>query len=442
MKRRSKILRAGLFFAILIAIVAFAAISTFPAIRNMLTPLSERYRREGDTFLANHQLAESVLSYRQAVDADPHNQRALASLSAAYAQQGRLRMAARYQALAGTQSIPTASPQNVASTGQSLLLDWQMQADEAAPTGGTLINGILIAAYEDGRIFAMRSADGKVVWNSRLSAPLTSAPASDDQRVYVGDSANRLHALSLSDGKELWQFSSGGPVYAAPLVAGSDLYCPSSDGTLYALNAADGSVRWKFSAAGGLNGTPALADGIVYFGSNDGKLYALEAAGGAPVWKDGIQTNGAVESQPSVVDGRVIFGSGDSRIYALAVQSGGQYWRFSTTDSIFAHPLVDQGVVFIASSGGTLSAVDFLTGKRVWQADLSVPLRSPPAIDDQRLYQAGEASPDLFVVDRKTGKLMATIPTGDWTGAGPWLDHGRLLLIGKDGAVLAYRLSQ
>jgi outer membrane protein assembly factor BamB len=146
-----------------------------------------------------------------------------------------------------------------------------------------------------------------------------------------------------------------------------------------------------------------------------------------------------VESQPVVVENRVIFGSADGRVYALDTATGGQYWRYSTPDAVFAHPQVQGEIVYVASSGSTLSALDLLTGKRIWQAELPAPLRNPPAIAENAIYQLGEANPDLFLIDRQSGVLQSSFPTGDWTSAGPWLDGGRIFLMGKDGAILAFR---
>ena len=429
-----------LFFASLLVIGVVTAAFALPALQNMLTPLSERYRREGDAFLAENRLPESVLSYRQAVEADPKDARALLALAGAYEQQGRLRMARRYRSqvakLRGEPAVPVPTPETKAG---SLTLLWLVQAGDAAPTGGVIANGLVTAAYEDGLVSVVRVEDGAAVWKTRLAVPLTSAPAADGAQVYVGDIQGTLYALSLEDGHVAWSFAAGGSLHAAPLVAGEMIFCASSSGTLYAL-APDGSLRWKSSLPDGLYGAPTLAGGRLYLGANDGKLYALEASSGALAWPAGIATNGAVESQPVVADGRLIFGSGDGRVYALAAETGGQYWRYSTPNSVYAPVTVQEGVVYIASSGKTLSGVDFLSGKRIWQTGLPAPLRSSPVLHGERIYQLGEASADVFVLDRQSGKLLESIPTGDWTASGPWIEGNSLILIGKDGAVLAYRL--
>ncbi len=289
-------------------------------------------------------------------------------------------------------------------------------------------------------MLAVNALDGSLRWEVQLGSPLTSAPVSDGLLVFVGDEQGVLHALRLEDGAPAWTVNTGGAIYAAPLVFGERVYCPSSSRTIFALNRQDGALAWKWTTSGALNGTPALADGKLFVGSNNGRLYALDASSGAGLWGDGILTNGAVESQPLVADGRVVFGSGDSRVYSLAVNSGGQYWRYSTSDAVFARPLLTDEGLLVASSGGTLSLLNFLDGKPVWKTELPAPLRSAPVVWDDRIYQLGEANPDLFVLNLQTGEPISSIATGDWTAAGPWIDGSTIYLLGKDGAILAFSL--
>jgi outer membrane protein assembly factor BamB len=429
----------GLITIILLLVVGAASlVAAFPAVKNMLTPPSERYRNEGDAFLALGQLPESVLSYRQAVEADPKNVRALQSLADVYTRQGRLRMAMRYGAMAG--SVDPASRLVLPPADGPLNPLWINPEVEAVPTGGVLQNGVLVAAYEDGSLLAIQASDGRTLWKTRLPARLTSAPVVNGQQVLAGDIKGTLHALSIIDGSPTWTFDTGGPIYAAPLAAGVTVYCPSSSGKMYALQASDGKQRWEYSTSSPLNGTPALDGSRLYFGSSSGKLYALDAATGTAIWPDGIQTDGAVESQPVIDQNRVVFGSGDGRVYALAADSGGQYWRYPTLDGVFAQPVIMDGVVYIASSSGTFSALDFVSGKRIWQVDLSARLRNTPAIDASHIYQTGEASDRLYILDRQNGTLLSAVSTGDWTAAGPWLDGNRLLILGKDGATLSFQI--
>ena len=436
MTRSNRNLRAALLAFFVLVAVAIGLLTAVQPLRNLLTPPAEQYRAEGDAFLADGRLAEAVLSYRQAVSADPDNQAARNSLADAYTRQGRLRTAAAL--LEPGQTLSLAHPPVDPSAG--LTPAWIIRPALATPTGAAFNDGQLFVAYENGTLAVLALPSGQLVWSVTLSQTALSAPAAGGGLVFAGEYNGLLHALSAQDGSPQWNYPTGGPLFAAPLLSGETLYLPSSDGSLYALDSRDGSLRWQFTTPGALHGSPAVSGGVIYMGSNDGKLYALSAESGAPVWQDGIQTNGAVESPPVITGGRVIFGSADGRVYALAPESGGQYWRFSTPDGVYASPLVAGEAVYIASAGHTLSAVDFTSGARIWETELASALRSPPVLVSERLLLAADADPHLYSIAAGSGQVMAAIDTGDWTAGGPWLVGDMLYLLGKDGAILAYRL--
>lgn len=399
-----------------------------PLLRALTVSPSEQYASQGDAFLADGRLPEAVLSYRQALEADPENSTARSALARAYAGQGRLRLAAQYGYTGQT------------NAGDALPFLW-INADTAVPpTGAAVTADRIVVAYEDGTLKVLDRRSGAQVMQIQLPAAVTSAPAVQDDMAWVGAQDGSIYAIRLADGSTAWTFPSGGPIFAAPVFADGTLYCASSSGSLFALNAQTGVQKWKFTTRGALHAPPAVSGGRAVFGSHDARIYAVDAATGAPAWQDGILTGGAVESQPALVENRVIAGSGDGRVYALALDSGGQFWRVSTPDAVYAAPLVAGETVYIASSGSSLSAISLLSGEKLWQASLPGPLRNPPALAGDALYQIVDGDAGLYRVDTTSGSVTRLGSTGDWTAAGPWISGETLYLLGKDGAVLAYNL--
>lgn len=415
------------------AALLLAAIIWFwlvPYVQELSVSPSAEFQQQGDAFLAQGRLPEAVLSYRQALNADPDNQAARSALAEAYRGQGRLRTAARY-ASQGQKPTPETGDWQIA---------WIFDSSGSAPTGATVTEDTFIAAYEDGTLAALRLEDGAVLWTTRLPAAATSAPAADAALVYAGAVDGKLYALNRVDGAQRWSFATEGPIYAAAVSVDQVVYLPSSDGNLYALRAVDGSLVWKFSTRGALHAPVTISGGRVVFGSHDARVYALESTSGAPVWQDGILTNGAVENQPAVIENRIIIGSGDGRVYALALDSGGLFWRASTPDAIYAAPVVNGSSVYIASSGKTLSALDVESGQKLWQSEFPGSLRNPPAVFGENLYLSVDTDPGLYRVDAASGAVTQLGSTGDWVAFGPWIVGERMYLVGRDGAVLAYPL--
>lgn len=441
--RSNRRLSSTFLFASLVLLLTLTACEALSA--QFLSP-SERTRLEADRLLAENRQAEALLAYRQAVELYPKNAPALLKLGELYAKQGRLRLAHRFlfkaqvaqpqneQAKAALSALPTPVP---SSAPLSLL--WQVELCEGEPLGFTFLNQTLFTTMDTGTVLSLEAASGKVNWSVKLPAKATSAPTVSAEQLWVGAQDGVLYALSPADGAKLWQFTTNAPIYAPATLSGGLLYVASGDGVLYAINPATGTAVWMFPTGSPLHAQPIVADGVVFFGSNNTRLYALDALTGQPFWKDGILTQGAVESPVAVSDGRVFFGSGDARLYSLAQASGGEYWRVSLGDAVYARPVVQDGTVYAASAGQTLASIDALTGKKNWELRAESALTTSLLVVDNVIYYTAAANPRLYAVDRKTGQPLWNIDTGDWLVGPPQMLNGILYLAGKEGSILAYR---
>ena len=436
----------------LILAILFGLTSCAPA-RNLLALFSspsQRYIQEGDRLAAEDRQSEALLAYRQAVNLDGKNVAALQKLAAAYSRQGRLRTARRYLKIAlaldpnnGEIRQDLAASTLINSPGAPMHLAWQVELGEASPSGIALSDEGIYAAMEDGAIYALARASGKIQWQVNLPAAATSAPVAAGGLVFIGAQDGRLYALASGDGRQIWSAATSAPIFAAPLASGGRVFCPSSDGSLSAFNQADGALLWKFPVAGALYSQPALLDGVLYFGSSNAHLYAVIASDGSAFWPAGIPTQGPIQSPPLVSAGRVFFGSDDGRFYALAAASGGEYWRYSTSDAIYAAPAFYQDTVIAASSDGTIVALDLLSGVPRWEILAAAAVTQAPLVVDTfarpTLLYITSTQPWLYAVDLQTGNAIWRLDTGDWLSSTPLAaQDGMVYLAGKDGTILAY----
>ena len=419
--------------------------NAFEAIGSRFISPSNRYMQEGDRLAGEQRQPEALLAYRQAVEADPNNLPAIKKLALAYQAEGRHRLALSY--LQDAQKLKPDDPdlpgliakaQAPSQANPPLQLIWSTQVVRGVPVGYYLWQGKIFVAYEQGEVAALEVDTGKIIWQTSLSIQASSTPAVNNGLVFIGGQDGKLYTINASNGKIMWSFPTKAPIYAAPAATDSQVFLSSSDGSLYALSLPEGKLLWNFPTAGALHASPTVSGNVVYFGSADAHLYAVNINSGVPRWLKGILTQGAVESQPSVNANRVVFGSSDGSVYSLAIESGGQYWRYPTPDSVYASPIIDSGVVYVASSGQTLAALDELTGKAAWENSTTVAINTTPALSPQLIYYVGPDNPDLFAVDRKTGKDLWKLDTGDWISAGPLFSQGTIYILGKDGTLLAY----
>ncbi len=407
---------------------------------------SARYKSQADQFAAEQRLAESILTYRQALKSHPDDPQVMRELGTALASEGRDRSAAAIliraadllpadtsitSALAGLNTRP--------EDGLSLRLAWFATGRGSEPLGAAAAGGRIFIVYADSHLVALDEASGLVLWDIEAPAPLVSPPAADATQVWVGAEDGSILVYEAPSGHTLGHYLTKGAVYAAPAL-GSDLaYCPSNDGSLYALDRRSFAPVWKAELGDALHVSPLVSDGAVYVGSIDGRLYALNTSTGERIWAHGILTQGPVESVPALADGRVFAGSGDGRVYALDAATGGEYWRYSTPDAIYASPLVLGDQLLVASSGRLLASLRRVDGVPTWRLVFDHPIVQNPAFLKDQLYLVTRGDPRLFAVDRRTGALVGAINTGDWVASGPIASGTDLILVGQDGAVFLYR---
>src|SRR5262245_14633103 len=70
---------------------------------------------------------------------------------------------------------------------------------------------------------------------------------------------------------------------------------------------------------------------------------------------------------------------------------GGVQWSFAASGPIVASPAVAGGVVYIASLGGHLYAIDQQSGREKWNFRSRMPIASSPAVEGNTVYFVSSA---------------------------------------------------
>jgi outer membrane protein assembly factor BamB len=186
----------------------------------------------------------------------------------------------------------------------------------------------------DGSVYALRAADGRLLWRHATGGPVVSTPAVDGRRVLVGSRSYDFLALDAETGTPVWRryfwFSW---VESSAVVRDGVVYVGSSDAArVDALDAATGRSLWEADVRGTAWGQPAVtADRVLvgteaqagYITPHSAGILALERSTGRPVWRFPLPAAerrpcGLAQS-PAVGGGLVFFGALDGRLYAFRV---------------------------------------------------------------------------------------------------------------------------
>ncbi|PSK95986.1 outer membrane protein assembly factor BamB [Murinocardiopsis flavida] len=275
-------------------------------------------------------------------------------------------------------------------------------------------------------------------WSVRTGGPIDWSPVVADGTVYAGSCDHKVYALDARTGQRRWRFTvHNGPttMAGAPAVAVHDgtVYAASTSdpvrtGVVFALDAATGRVVWRRDLPAGVRSSPAVVDGALYVGCDDESLYRIDAATGDTQWRAAMPGPCGTAS-PAVADGRVfmkvraasyqlgladaLHADGDpAQVMALDAATGDLLWSHALRERN-AGPdtgAVRDGVLYIGSSSGELSALSAETGTPLWTlltqkrtiaTGQHISGFTEPAVTADRVYTGGQNGM-LSAFDRKT----------------------------------------
>ena len=163
---------------------------------------------------------------------------------------------------------------------------------------------------------------------------------------------------------------------------------------------------WAAPISGGIHASPVISDGKVFIGSGDGHMYALDAATGATLWTGPAQ-NSLFGASAAAGRGLVFAGALDQRMLAYNADTGEIAW---TSDLLVAaSPTLKNGVLYVASQNGTLTALDAVTGTAIWSArGHCCVTNQSPVVDGGRVFQMREDD-TLTAYDALSGEQLWSI---------------------------------
>lgn len=302
-------------------------------------------------------------------------------------------------------------------------------------------NGALSVVYEE-RLVAQSRLSGEPYERGQPEIDRT------HRRVFVGSSDRGLYAVRAADGSVIWRFETLGFVQCAPLYdAGEDVvYFGSNDGALYKVRARDGHLLWRFMTNAEVSRRPVLSGGTLFVANANDTVLALDPKTGALRWHQhrtpamGMEVAGY--SGVTVFRGMVYAGFSDGTVAAFDPATGAERWqpvdlaaevetqtgeapRYLDVDTTPVPASLEVGpAVFVASYAGGVFALDAENGTQIWTnpgvlgvADLvlwSQPARSEPPAPARRLLIAASGTSGLWALDPETGTEVwrRSIPSG------------------------------
>jgi len=283
--------------------------------------------------------------------------------------------------------------------------------DALAGISGTPLvrDSVALVGTLRGELHAINIVTGDRIGYAVMESAVSGTPVWDGGYAYVACAlgTETLLCMSLRDGTRKWT-GKYGPIETSPLVVGEFLYVVTLDGVLECLKKEDGLEFWKYEFAEKdvrkpVRSSPATDGEVVVFGSDGGGIYAVERLSGKLRWK--YQAAASIFATPVLSNGVCIVGAIDGVLYALDTRTGELRWKWETGTRIFAPAAATQNQIFIGTADGKVTALNLESGKKLWSFSCRSVVSCAPLVAGDILY-VGSQDRNLYALRVATGEKI------------------------------------
>jgi outer membrane protein assembly factor BamB len=311
------------------------------------------------------------------------------------------------------------------STTQAKVL-WNTHLGSSEDTDFTtaIDNGFVYAASANGEIVKLKATDGNQIWRIDSGEPLTGGVGIGTNLILLGTAKGYVLAYNF-DGKLLWKSKVSSQVLSAPRFDYGVVVVRCEDSRIYGLNGADGARKWVYERA-----SPALTlkssagvvldGGAAYAGFAGGKMIALRVEDGKVIWEVSVaQPKGTTEIERIAditslpfVDGPLVYAVAyQGKVAAVDRATGRIAW--SRDISSYSGLNAEDARIFVSHANSAIYALDYSSGKTFWrQGDLRQRRVTAP-LPMGSLIAVGDVEGYVHLLNREDGAFAARVQTED-----------------------------
>jgi len=295
---------------------------------------------------------------------------------------------------------------------------WEFQDNSDLGTGVSTYKNIAITANTNGEIYALDLRKGSQKWKFKTGGKIYSTPVVSGELVVTGSSDTYIYCLSAKNGELIWKYKTNKAVLGTAVVKNNIAYIGSSDGVFRAIDIKDGSLKWEFKKVKGFVVTkPLYYQDKLYFGSWENEFYALDAQTGKQVWKWRNGSSNRMFSPaacyPVAAHGKIFIVAPDRYMTALDANSGNQLWRHTIKDNRMRESIgisQDSSLIYAKTMDGKVFGVSTLSGdfNIQWESSLQLPyeLAPTPIIENNGLVFIPSHSGLVSALEQRTGDVI------------------------------------
>lgn len=259
-------------------------------------------------------------------------------------------------------------------------------------------------------------------WVLNVRNGVLSELAVDNGAVYFGGGDGFFYSVDAESGRVNWKYEIHNPIVSQPAVSGGRVFVTTTDDTVFALDAGTGKWLWNYRRRSSptatiLGSSSPLVDGAeVIVGLSDGFLVALSLNDGQLKWERKLHMGNKftdVDAHPVLENGVIYVPSYDGSLYALKRSNGEVIWKMDAGGS--KRVTLTEDRIYLPSSDGTIYCLQKAGGKVLWQFEMDGGTPTQLLVND-RYIVVGSSFQYLYVLDKETGKGLYRYNVGNGSG--------------------------
>jgi outer membrane protein assembly factor BamB len=212
-----------------------------------------------------------------------------------------------------------------------------------------LVDGVLVAETQRGRLLALDPANGKVRWQRRLGVARVRATAAGNGGLVVA-TTDSLFRVTLADGNVTHRVVSPGTIVSPLLLHRGALIGGTTDSQVVSIRPADLHRNWTLKVDAPVLTAPAALGDTLFLASRIGSLYRIEPDS-VPAAERIAVLEWPITAPVTVLGQQVVLGGADGMIRALR-SDGSEIWRLRVWRPVEFSPIaLADGLLAIGGNG-------------------------------------------------------------------------------------------
>jgi outer membrane protein assembly factor BamB len=282
-----------------------------------------------------------------------------------------------------------------------------------------------------GALWDLELPDAKGIYPDRGSMAISS-----DGILYASTLGGRVTAIDAVRGTLKWSENLHGATYGGLVVTGGLLLAPAAD-SISVIDRLTGKELRRLAIGRRLDTAPCSDGRTAYVAGDDGVVRAFNLSSGALTWSTDVESG--FDAAPLLRDGIIFVASAGGTVYALDAATGTERWRTrATVKPISASPALSvDGLLYVPADDGSIHIIDSESGKLVRSRKLSSqPIRTAP-VAAGGIMLAGCDDGNIYAIDPDYGVNQAYETTAGARIAGAGLAlYGRFVAFAATNGML------